>query len=226
MAEIDFTVRLLSSKSRLVAMHPDTAVSELFEQLESEWDLPEFCEVRLFIGDAPLGRGDTVAESGIVSGITVHALTTGPLLNKAVAVVEQRYEELKSDPLYCQEDASHEYPRIADPDETFFRAVDVFGTYEHDLEEYHCKLLWSTMTPFLLRVRKRLLVDVLQTVGPVDRLAIVCRLIKKFAIASMQETLHETRDALGIERCNYAKGQFVGGVPPALLTLVEACGEA
>ena len=31
---------------------------------------------------------------------------------------------------------------------------------------------------------------------------------------------------LGIERCNYGKGQFVCGVPPALLTLVEACGEA
>ena len=94
MPQIDFSVRLLSSKLIRFSLDHDTPILAFKERLEIEQNLPEFHEVLLYVGETELVGGN-ISDVVLLEGIEVQAVTSASI-EKALNVFRNIYVELRS----------------------------------------------------------------------------------------------------------------------------------
>ena len=92
MPQIDFSVRLLSSKLIRFSLDHDTPILAFKERLEIEQNLPEFHEVLLYVGETELVGGN-ISDVVLLEGIEVQAVTSASI-EKAINVFRNIHVEL------------------------------------------------------------------------------------------------------------------------------------
>ena len=93
MPQIDFSVRLLSSKLIRFSLDHDTPILAFKERLEIEQNLPEFHEVLLYVGETELVGGN-ISDVVLLEGIEVQAVTSASI-EKALNVFRNIYVEVR-----------------------------------------------------------------------------------------------------------------------------------
>ena len=94
MPQIDFSVRLFSSKLIRFRLDHDTPILAFKERLEIEQNLPEFHEVLLYVGETELVGGN-ISDVVLLEGIEVQAVASASI-EKALNVFRNIYVELRS----------------------------------------------------------------------------------------------------------------------------------
>jgi hypothetical protein len=94
MPQIDFSVRLFSSKLIRFRLDHDTPILAFKERLEIEQNLPEFHEVLLYVGEIELVGGN-ISDVVLLEGIEVQAVASASI-EKALNVFRNIYVELRS----------------------------------------------------------------------------------------------------------------------------------
>ena len=94
MPQIDFSVRLFSSKLIRFRLDHDTRILAFKERLEIEQNLPEFHEVLLYVGETELVGGN-ISDVVLLEGIEVQAVASASI-EKALNVFRNIYVELRS----------------------------------------------------------------------------------------------------------------------------------
>ena len=78
MPQIDFSVRLFSSKLIRFRLDHDTRILAFKERLEIEQSLPEFHEVLLYVGETELVGGN-ISDVVLLEGIEVQAVASASI---------------------------------------------------------------------------------------------------------------------------------------------------